>query len=156
MPRKIIKIVEIKKNLWRVLEDTELNIFGGTIVIPKGFECDMASIPKCFQWLVSKRGFEIDVSIVHDYLYSEYSNYDINREEADAIFRQLMINNGMSSLKANLIYKSVRMFGESHFSRHKLCGINTTERKALIDKRPNYLKHLEYINKHFPELKNYL
>ena len=152
MANKVIKITQIGHNLWRALEDTELNIFGGTIVIPKGFECDLASIPKCFQWFIPKRGKDIDVSLVHDYLYSEHSAYDINREEADAIFRRLLINAGMSTTKANIIHKSVRLFGESHYSEKKLCGIVTVERKALIDKRPIYKKHLEYIKRAFPEL----
>lgn len=156
MTENTVKIVKVKENLWRVEEDARLVIFGGVIVIPEGFECDMASVPKCFQWFIPKRGKEIDVSVIHDFLYSEHSTYALNREEADIIFRELMIRNGMSEFKARLIFRSVRMFGESHYSPKKLCGIETVDRVALIDKTVKYKKHLEYVNKFFPRLMKFL
>lgn len=156
MTENTIEIVKVKNNWWRVVEDARLTIFGGEIIIPKGFECDMASIPKCFQWFVPKRGKDIDVSIIHDYLYSEHSRYALNREEADIIFRELMKRNGMSEFKANLIFRTVRMFGENHYSAKKLCGIETVDRVALIDRTAKYKKHLEYVEKFFPRLIQFL
>ena len=88
------------------------------IFIQHGFEWNGASIPK-FLWPILGSPFAPEMmvaSLVHDFLYSkESASLGISREDADKIFRKLLIANGMDTDKAETLYTGVRLGGESHY-----------------------------------------
>ncbi|HHM06018.1 MAG TPA: DUF1353 domain-containing protein [Gammaproteobacteria bacterium] len=55
---------------WRVLENREYKINAGTaVVMPKGFVCDGASIPRPLWALLSPTGLLLIPGLLHDYGY---------------------------------------------------------------------------------------
>lgn len=95
---------------WRVICGTR------SLVIPRGFATDGASIPRAL-WRVC--GTPLDVprlyaAIVHDYLYSG-GVAGVTRAEADAVYRDMQIALGVSRLKAWTEWAALRVCGASHW-----------------------------------------
>jgi hypothetical protein len=87
------------------------------IHIPAGVEWDGASIPR-FLWRVVDSPFQPDLmvaSLVHDYLYSQGDKSGYNREEADELFKKLLMANGVGEALAETMYAGVRFGGENHY-----------------------------------------
>lgn len=85
---------------------------GLTIIIPKGFTTDFASVPKIFCPILPHTGKYTKASALHDYLYSTYSDDVLcNRAEADKLFLQAMTYSGVAPWKRMLLYYAVRIFG---------------------------------------------
>lgn len=84
------------------------------LLVPEGFKTDLASIPRIFWSFVAPYNSRlIAPAIIHDWLYSEYS--DITRKDADNVFYELLVKNGLSSIFSSLAYYCVRIFGAPHF-----------------------------------------
>lgn len=80
-------------------------------VVPYGFEWDGASIPRAAWSVLGYTPFHPDLmraSCVHDYLYRERIG---TRRAADALFRDLVIADGVPADTAALLYAAVRQFG---------------------------------------------
>lgn len=146
----IIKLNKLNNDLYEVKEDIIYNVFGGQLIVPKGFKTDLASIPKFINCIIPKRGLYDAGAILHDFLYSEYSIYDINREDSDKIFEYIIHLCGVPKDLSLKMYYSVRAFGESHFSYIKLNGNKPLERVAFIDKRECYLSYKQNLKKIMP------
>lgn len=85
-----------------------------TLIVPSGFETDLASIPRWYWSIISPaRSDLMQAAIVHDYLYSTPNRF--TRKECDSIFYHLLIEDGVSEYTALKIYMAVRIFGGSHF-----------------------------------------
>ncbi len=86
------------------------------IVIPNGFETDLASIPRLF-WNIAAPDddFIIRPAMLHDFLYQNNCFY--SRKNADDIFYQALLDNNVPSYKALFMYYLVRLFGGSHFNK---------------------------------------
>lgn len=101
---------------YRFLTCSELNFYFNekTLVVPEGFETDLASIPRIFWSIVPPYNTSlIAPAIVHDWLYSRKT--DINRFDCDNIFYELLVKNHMSKFLAGILYYCVRAFGRWHF-----------------------------------------
>lgn len=110
---------------WEVVEDWSVDVFGcGTVVIPRGFTFDGASIPKVFRNILSPVGILMIPGIVHDFCYAHHylCVKIINREivkckikkwEADLIF--LKTANRVNGLRFinNIAYWAIKRFGQS-------------------------------------------
>lgn len=83
-------------------------------VVPKGFETDLASVPRLplAYWLVG--GTATRPAILHDYLYRSGG---IARRTADAILYEAMIADGVSSWRAWIMWGAVRVFGRSSYRK---------------------------------------
>lgn len=88
------------------------------IEVPEGFITDFASIPSFLRDKVAVNDDHRLAAIAHDYLYSNLGhlvqyNRDLfyTRKEADEIFYQLMISEGVGRFKAWVMYRAVRVFG---------------------------------------------
>lgn len=81
---------------------------GGEIRVPRGFETDFASIPDMFRWLVDGHGDSRRPAVIHDYLYK---NGIGKRKQADGLFYQGLLEEGMPKWKAYLCYMAVRVGG---------------------------------------------
>ena len=95
--------------------DFEVTVNGAlTIIVPKGFRCDLASIPSVGRAFISKmEGSE--AAVVHDYLYFT-GKYP--RKFADRVF-QAMLRYSVSGWKVAAMYRAVRLFGGSSWSTHR-------------------------------------
>jgi hypothetical protein len=85
--------------------------------VPAGFEWDGASIPR-FLWRIVDSPFQPDLmvpSLVHDYLYSQGDKSGYIREQADKLFKKLLIANGVDEDLAKTMYAGVKVGGGSHY-----------------------------------------
>jgi len=84
------------------------------IRIPAGYDCDGASIPKMFHWLVGNP-FDskfIEAAFIHDWIYWTHCK---SRDIADWLFYHTLIENGVPKVKALVMYNAVRLFGYKYW-----------------------------------------
>lgn len=88
-------------------------------IIPKGFETDLASIPRLLWPIFAPQysGF-VAPAILHDYLYRCPNN--ITRQYADEVLYSALIAENVTAFTASKFYLGVRLFGGSHFE-HGVC-----------------------------------
>ena len=104
----------------RLLEALEYKVTAETEVIiikvKEGFEYDGASIPKAFWWLIGSpfSGNYRVAATIHDALYATQL---ATQKEADDIFYNIMVNEGVSVWKAKLMYTAVLAFGSSVYNK---------------------------------------
>ena len=79
----------------------------GKITVPKGFMCDLASIPGPVQNIISKVGPYDGAAIIHDWLYCIQI---FDRCTVDNIFLRLMKLSGVGFLTRYTMFWAVRMF----------------------------------------------
>ena len=84
-------------------------------VVPKGFETDLASIPRLLWPIFAPQysGF-VAPAILHDYLYR--CNNNITRVFADEVLYSALITENVTPFTASKFYIGVRIFGGSHYS----------------------------------------
>lgn len=97
-----------------VAEDFSLAPWGLNVTIQKGFRSDGMSVPRFFWRSVGPRiaPKTIGPSIAHDYLYSVHV---IGRSAADRWYREVLIGNGYSRIRAYEVWLGVRIGGGSHW-----------------------------------------
>lgn len=86
----------------------------GEIVVPAGFDTDLASVPKFARWFASVDGPWTPAAVIHDFLYVRASKRDyghITRADADYIFREAMKVCGVPSYKRWAMWSAVRIGG---------------------------------------------
>lgn len=86
------------------------------IVVPRGFSCDGASIPRGGRWLFGDpfEGPNRDAGRLHDWLYAQGL---LPRDKADDLFYRQLIADGCPAWKAQIMYRAVRWFGGPHWRR---------------------------------------
>lgn len=96
-------------NQWELVEPL-VYIRGdhSAIVIPEGFQTDLASIPQIFQNVFPVNGPYSPPAILHDYLYTVQRT---TRAQADAIFLEAMESCGVAWLTRRAIHLAVRLGG---------------------------------------------
>jgi hypothetical protein len=113
-------IVKSFGNKWELLEGFyfyyEVNGERLYLNVPSGFITDFASSPRILYPFFPPIGKYNKATLVHDYLYSKQSKYDITRKEADKIFLQSMGVLGVSK-KRYLMYLAVRLFGKFNYKK---------------------------------------
>jgi hypothetical protein len=88
-----------------------------TVTVPKGFICDLESVPRIpliYAYLghTSKRA-----GILHDYLYRIGAAPDVTRGEADAVYREASESQGNTWLQSYLKWLGVRIGGGPCFKK---------------------------------------
>ena len=83
-----------------------LDYKGRTIIIPRGFKTDFASIPRFGRWLVTGHDDTRKAAVVHDYLCGG----ELPRREADLIFKHAMKEAGVPGWKRSLCYAAVAAY----------------------------------------------
>ena len=78
----------------------------GLVIVPAGFETDLASIPRIFQSLVPKVDRHMLPAIVHDYLCRKP---DFSRKTADRVFLEAMRLKQVNPVRRRLMYWAVRI-----------------------------------------------
>lgn len=142
--KKPIQLREIEgmDGKYEVVENIE---YYNGLVVPKSFITDLASIPKLFQGVVGVPEDFDEESILHDFLYSKYNNYGINRDTADKIFRQSLVLNEVNPIVANLMYLAVKVGGELHW-QEKIFTEQPYEKQACIDHTKEHKEYQERMN----------
>lgn len=82
----------------------------GVITVPKGFVCDLASIPSVCQSIIPKVGVYDAAAVIHDAMY-QFKMYD--RKTCDLIFHEALLDSGVSPVQAWIMYKAVDLFAGS-------------------------------------------
>lgn len=87
------------------------------IVVPAGFTTDFASIPR-FLWRIIGTPTSADyrnAAVLHDFLYCLGKDSGRSRKECDDIFYDAMTVLNVSWWKKNMIYRGVRLGGQSSY-----------------------------------------
>lgn len=82
------------------------------IWVPKGFRCDVASIPRAAWLLAPSWGPWNRAAVIHDWLYTVQP---CSRLQADRIFREALAACGVSSWRSVVMFNAVRLGGGSHW-----------------------------------------
>ena len=102
-------VVYLGHNRWRLLNATTYDIgrlgSGVSVSVPSGFVCDLASVPRAWQWLV-RHGPLAQAAVLHDWLLSE----GWSRFVAASIFREAARASGVGPVQALLAYFGVRLW----------------------------------------------
>ena len=100
-----------------------------TYVVPRGFTCDGASIPKAFWSALGLHPFSYKIrrpAILHDFLYRNLVGNGVTRKQADQIFFDALVIDGhVISWKAQLIWQAVRIFGRFAIKERNKNAIST-------------------------------
>ena len=95
---------------YELSRDYKLELGEATVVVPKYFRFDGASIPAA-AWPFSYTPFHPDVmlpSLIHDWMYY---NHQEDRDVADDIFYTLLKENGVSNVAATAMWVAVKLGG---------------------------------------------
>lgn len=100
---------------YQTCADLNVKIDGYPLTVPKGFETDLASIPR-FLWAIlpPQQANFVAPAILHDYFYIMGAG---KRSDADAILYASLRQQGAMWLTANIIWLGVRLGGAHHFNK---------------------------------------
>lgn len=92
------------------------------IVVPAGFQTDVASIPRPLWALIPKEGRYNRPAVIHDWLYTTatVSGKAIARADADHALKEAMHACGVRWTQRWAIYAGVRLGGALAWRRHRL------------------------------------
>ena len=113
-----LRLEYIGKSKWRVREDFYIYLerIKYSIVIPKGFITDLASVPRIFRSIIPRTPELTLPSCTHDSMYKD-AKYP--RKTCDLIFEDLMILTKVSKVKSKTMKLGVRLFGWLFYKRLK-------------------------------------
>lgn len=85
---------------------------GKRVTVPYGFRSDGASVPRFFwRWVFPPGDTRaLRAAFVHDWIYRTHPD-GWTKAEADQLFRELLIEDGMPERYARRAYWGVRLFG---------------------------------------------
>lgn len=110
---------DIDGETWLLLADLHYVsdlLHGATITVPAGTVTDLASIPRLIWTIAPKTGRFDHAAVVHDWLYTTGA---VEKELADAVFREAMLVKGVSRWRAWCMWKAVAWFGGSAWAAHR-------------------------------------
>lgn len=114
--------------LWRLDEDVIALSRGYTLIVPAGFETDLASIPRLLWNIIAPFELSCVAPIVHDWLYEHGGVIEtqvqsaticirhprtFTKADADLFLLDLMTQEGVAAWRRNAAYYAVKWFGES-------------------------------------------
>ena len=95
---------------------TRTSIEAHGVKVPAGFICDGASVPTAVKPIFNNGIRYLRAAIIHDYCYRTGK---IPRNFADAIFKKILREDGVTPFKAHLMWLGVRSFGWQFYNKHK-------------------------------------
>lgn len=102
---------------WQLLEPLTFhsNKLGRDFTSSAGDITDFASVPR-FPGIFDVYGDRAHrAAALHDHLYT---SHEVDRETADGLFLEAMLDTGVPEEIANTMYEGVRRFGASHWDKH--------------------------------------
>ncbi len=106
-----VTLVDDDENLWKLSSNL---IFVDANrkwrIVPTGFVCDFASVPKLpLTTFLFKTADTHKPAVLHDWYCVEQT---IPQKEADNLFYEALISEGVNKLKAKLMWGAVRMYSK--------------------------------------------
>lgn len=86
----------------------------GHLMVPHGFECDLASYGRIIRSIYDRLGRSMRPAFIHDFLY-HVKVKDVSRADADRIYREALRVEGANRLSAWSQWAGVRAFGWRHY-----------------------------------------
>lgn len=113
-----LKMTPINDDEFELLDDFVWQCNENTIIIPKGFVTDLASVPKLVRFLpyLDPLGKNKEPAVLHDYLYSKQI---VTRKQADKLFRKALKIEKIPSFWAGVHYVGVRVGGRFGWNKRK-------------------------------------
>lgn len=108
-----IRTTAEKGRVFRLMEPLEIKFRDKPeLVIPWGFRSDGASVPRFFWRLIFPKGDEkaLRAAFAHDYIYRIHPE-GWTKAEADRLFYELLLEDGVPTWRAWIAYKAVELFG---------------------------------------------
>lgn len=97
---------------WELYEPFEYTTKDGyTIVVPKGYRSDGASVPRGLWNLFPVNGRYLPAAIVHDYIYTDMCSV-FTKKQADQIFADIMDELDVPKWKIKLMHAGVSIGGK--------------------------------------------
>ncbi len=90
----------------------------GTVTIRKGQLTDLASIPWFARWLYARSGPHKDAAIIHDIMLQQQK---YTRKQADQVFKEALIDSGISRINTTVLYAAVRLYGFFSQVKERIC-----------------------------------
>ncbi len=99
-------------NIFTLREPLMIRYAGLVLIVPVGFESDGASVPRFFWRAVFPPGDQkaLKAAFAHDYIYRTHPA-GWNKELADLMFHDLLVEDGVPKLRATLAWLGVALFG---------------------------------------------
>lgn len=106
--------------------------------VPKGFESDGVSTPSILWPIISPpvHPHTIRGGIIHDWLY-RHQPRGWTREQADKVFRDVIEEDGLTPLQADLAYIGLRMFGDKAWDENAKRRLIERAAQRAKNKRTN-------------------
>ena len=90
---------------------------GRLLVVPVGYRTDLASVPRLAWFIVPRDQEEARrPAVVHDYIYTDLTK-TFTKAEADRIFYDALLEEGMHKPLAWLMWCAVRIGGRGNWGR---------------------------------------
>ncbi len=107
-----------RPDYWIVREPLIWATESETVVVPYGFETDLASVPRIAQGApgFASTGLSRRPAVLHDWLYA---SGDAPRMEADRLFYKALRAEGVHEPTARIYYRAVRLFGGDAWRGHR-------------------------------------
>ncbi|MCB9510774.1 MAG: DUF1353 domain-containing protein [Deferribacteres bacterium] len=131
-------------NKYELADDFEYTHNGETIVVPRYFCYDGASIPS-YAWQLVHTPFSPLVmmpALLHDWLYY---NHQIDRKRADALFYELLVETGVSRLRRVIIKFAVNWTGANYWENEEKHILEMVDLATRLQDSPNFERY------HFPD-----
>ena len=100
---------------WTVMHSLayQSDVAGRTIIVPKGFVTDLASVPRLPIVFLLAGDTSTEAAVVHDYLYS---TREVPRDVADKVLREASAVTGVPAWRRWMMWCGVRLGGASHYA----------------------------------------
>ena len=82
------------------------------IKLDKGFTSDGCTVPYIFRWIIGcpHSPEYLPASLIHDWILEHPETVHYNRKLASRIFKAVLLNEGVSPLKAQIMYMAVNFW----------------------------------------------
>lgn len=98
------------KAIWRLEKPYLYTHYKAVIQVPEGFLFDLASVPRILWWAIAPFELSVVAPMIHDFLYERGGMGIFTREEADQVFLEIMLGEGVAAWRRRIAYRAVRLF----------------------------------------------
>lgn len=117
-----LDLEDIDGTHWRTLTPLiYLSAAKAYFVVPKGFETDLASIPRGLWNILPKTGLWDKAGCLHDWIYRHPGK--LSRQQCDDLLREACRACGVGVIYRNLIYLGVRLGGWDPWNIYRKGGV---------------------------------
>lgn len=95
-----------------LIDEYTFTAYDKTITIPANFESDGSSVHWAFSRIVPRLYGTATAAIIHDAIYRHMHHYGFTREQADDIYRIILIRHGFSLGRAKIAWSALRVGGD--------------------------------------------